>query len=91
MDAITATSSATGTSGLVGFVRIGRDGPVVQVHRQEDVVRDGVAQLLRELPDEARGAGEQREAAQQLQRQALHGQVRDQTAGRKQAMAAGRT
>src|SRR5687768_15363591 len=50
-------------------VGLGWNGRVVQVDGEEDVVRDRVAQLLRELPDQAGRAGQQREAAQELQRQ----------------------
>ena len=60
---------------------VGGHRAVVQVHRQEDLVRDGVAQLLGELPDQPGRPGEQREPAQQRQRQAEVGQRRAAHAG----------
>ena len=54
----------------------GSTGPVVQVDRQEDVVGHRVPELLGQLADQPGGAGQQREPAQQLQRQAEVGERR---------------
>ena len=48
---------------------VGVDRAVVEVDGEEDVVGDRVPQLLGQLADQPRGPGQQREAAQQLQRQ----------------------
>src|SRR4051812_11120597 len=77
---MTAASSATTTSVGVrmgersAVERVGVDGPVVEIDRQEDLVGDRVAQFLGELPDESGGAREQGEAAEQLQGQAQVGE-----------------
>src|SRR5215831_7576391 len=68
---VTRTSWPGGSGGLAAPRR---DVDRVAVDRQVDLVRDGRALLLGQLTEQPRGPGEQRETAQQLQRQAEVGE-----------------